>query len=235
MVLPRCSDFHSGIAVNSLGHSHPAWSAALSAQSTQLAHVSNLFFSKPQTVLAKQLIEMSGGAFDKVFFCNSGTEATEAALKFVRKYQLVQQQKREAAASAEVAASNAAERTKRADQTRRPHDKLDLLAFAGGFHGRSVGALSLTSKWQYRSPFAPLLSDVRFLPYNDVAALESAVGPWTAGLFVEPIQGEVAPQAEEGRGKRAQARSLGNLHPLFLIRCAVCVVCLLGRRSSRLA
>ena len=178
----RFLDFHSGIAVNSLGHSHPAWVAAVQSQAVVLTHTSNLFFSAPQTALAKQLIEMSEGSFDKVFFCNSGTEATEAAIKFTRKYQLVRAREK---AAAEIKQFESAEK-----QAARPHSKLDLIAFKGGFHGRSMGALSLTSKWPYRGPFAPLLDNVHFLPFNDSGAVAATVGPNTAGLFVEPIQGE---------------------------------------------
>ena len=175
----RYIDFHSGIAVNSLGHSHPEWARVIAEQSQVLAHVSNLFYTAPQTHLAKSLIELSSHRFDKVFFCNSGTEANEAALKFVRKYQLVQQCKRQGK-----------ELPKEGENTDRPHSKLKIITFAGGFHGRTMGALSLTAKWAYRAPFTPMLSDVVTLPYNDVAALEAAMDGNVAAVFVEPVQGE---------------------------------------------
>lgn len=208
-------DFHSGIAVNSLGHSHPAWRSAVAAQSDQLTHVSNLFYTKPQTQLAKQLIEMTNGAFDKVFFCNSGTEANEAALKFTRKYQLMQARK-QAALAPEDAKRELDAQAQRADQTQRAHSKLEIVAFQGGFHGRSMGSLSLTSKWQYRAPFTPLLGDVRFLPFNDVSALDGAIGAHTAGVFVEPIQGEggVYPARAEFM---ARVRDLTRQHDALLV------------------
>lgn len=173
-----CADFHSGIAVNSLGHSHAGWVSAVTEQAKKLTHVSNLFYSRPQTQLAKQLIELSGGRFDKVFFCNSGTEANEAALKFTRKYQLEKFR-----AKSGLAPSTAGENTDCA------HEKMKLIAFAGGFHGRSMGSLSLTSKWAYRGPFAPLLGDVQMVSFNEDASL-AAIDAHTAGVFIEPVQGE---------------------------------------------
>lgn len=178
VIPPLLSDFHSGIAVNSLGHSHPGWVSAVSSQAGSLTHVSNLFYSRPQTQLAKQLIELSGGRFDKVFFCNSGTEANEAALKFARKYQMEQYRKK-----------TGAKQSTNGVNAERVHEKMKLIAFQGGFHGRTIGALSLTSKWPYRAPFAPLLADVSMLPFNDEAAL-SAINAETAAVFVEPVQGE---------------------------------------------
>lgn len=212
----RYMDFHSGIAVNSLGHAHPAWVAAVQQQATQLCHVSNLFYTAPQATLAKQLIDMTGGAFQKVFFCNSGTEANEAALKFTRKYQLVQARKRAEAADAAAAKKAQDAQAARADQTEAAQEKTGMVAFQGGFHGRSMGSLSLTSKWAYRGPFAPLLSDVAFLPFNDVAALDQSITARTAGAFVEPVQGEggVHPAKPEFL---ARLRELTRQHDALLI------------------
>ena len=158
-------DFMSGIAVNALGHSHPAWVRAVQSQATRLCHVSNLFYSAPQVELAKALVEAS--SFDKVFFCNSGTEANEAALKFARKYAYVHTNSKNPAAK-----------------------KTEYLAFNGGFHGRTMGALSLTYKKAYKEPYYPLVDGVSFVDYNDTAAAVAAITDRTCAVFVEPVQGE---------------------------------------------
>jgi predicted acetylornithine/succinylornithine family transaminase len=154
----RYLDFGAGIAVTSLGHADPAVTAAVADQAGRLTHVSNLYHTAPQAELAQRLVESSFA--DRVYFCNSGAEANEAALKFARKYA----------------------RQRRAGQT-------EIVAFDGGFHGRTIGALSVTYKSQYREPFAPLMPGVRFAPYNDLEGL-SAIGPETCAVIVEPVQGE---------------------------------------------
>jgi len=137
-------DFTSGIAVTALGHSDPDWVTAVSQQATQLTHISNLFHSAPQAQLAQRLVENSFA--DKVFFCNSGAEANEAALKFARKV------------------------------GKTHHDgKINIIAFSGGFHGRTMGSLSATYKAQYREPFAPLVPGFTFLPFNDLSAAQAAI------------------------------------------------------------
>ncbi|MCB8928366.1 MAG: acetylornithine transaminase [Ardenticatenaceae bacterium] len=152
-------DFTSGIAVTALGHSDPDWVTAVSQQATQLTHISNLFHSAPQAQLAQRLVENSFA--DKVFFCNSGAEANEAALKFARKV------------------------------GKTHHDgKINIIAFSGGFHGRTMGSLSATYKAQYREPFAPLVPGFTFLPFNDLAAAQAAIDDDTCAVIVEPIQGE---------------------------------------------
>ena len=152
-------DFTSGIAVTALGHSDPDWVTAVSQQATQLTHISNLFHSAPQAQLAQRLVENSFA--DKVFFCNSGAEANEAALKFARKV------------------------------GKTHHDgKINIIAFSGGFHGRTMGSLSATYKAQYREPFAPLVPGFTFLPFNDLAAAQAAIDNDTCAVIVEPIQGE---------------------------------------------
>ena len=152
-------DFSSGIAVTSLGHSDPQLSQAIAEQAGRLTHVSNLFHTAPQAELAERLVTHSFA--DRVYFCNSGAEANEAALKFARKYGKVA----------------------RSGQTK-------IVAFSGGFHGRTMGALSMTYKAQYREPFAPLVPDVAFAEFNDVAALEHVVDDATCAVIVEPVQGE---------------------------------------------
>jgi acetylornithine/N-succinyldiaminopimelate aminotransferase len=147
-------DFGGGIAVVSLGHCHPAPLAAAHAQLDRLWHASNLYRTEPGEQLAALLSERFGGA--QAFFCNSGAEAVEAALKYARR------------------------------RTGRP----GVVALDGGFHGRTVGALSVTGQPAKREPFVPLLSSVRFVPPNDVAALEAAVDDEVGVILLEPILGE---------------------------------------------
>ena len=147
-------DFGAGIAVVALGHCHPAPLAAAQAQLERLWHASNLYATEPARELATRLSERFGGA--QAFFCNSGAEAIEAALKYARK------------------------------ATGRP----GVVALEGGFHGRTLGALSATGQSAKREPFAPLLPGIRFVPPNDVAALEEAVDDDVGLILLEPILGE---------------------------------------------
>jgi acetylornithine aminotransferase len=147
-------DFGGGIAVVSLGHCHPAPLAAAQEQLSRLWHVSNLYRTEPAEQLAVKLSDRFGGA--RAFFCNSGAEAVEAAIKYARK------------------------------ATGRP----GLVAVEGGFHGRTLGALSATGQPGKRTAFEPLLPGVRFVPPNDVAALRDAVSDDTGLILLEPILGE---------------------------------------------
>lgn len=153
-------DFSSGIAVTALGHSDPEWVAAVRDQAGKLVHVSNLYHTEPQTRLAQKLVANSFA--EKVYFCNSGTEANEAAIKFARKYAKINS----------------------------GPSKSKILAFSGGFHGRTVGSLSTTYKAQYREPFTPLMPGVAFSPYNDLEAASELIGSETCAVIVEPLQGE---------------------------------------------
>lgn len=153
-------DFAAGISVNALGHADAELVAAVSEQMTLLGHVCNLYHSAPHADLAEMLCESSFA--DKVYFCNSGTEAVEAAIKFARKH---------------------------ARETFGP-GKTDLVAFSGSFHGRTAGALALTAREKYQAPFRPLMPGVTFAPFNDSAAAEKLIGPGTCAVFVEPVQGE---------------------------------------------
>jgi acetylornithine/N-succinyldiaminopimelate aminotransferase len=160
-------DLFAGIAVNALGHAHPALTSAVSLQVAALAHTSNLYLHEPEIDLAEKLLALLGGsagpADARVFFANSGAEANEAAIKLVRRHW--QKQGRSEARPVFVATEN-------------------------GFHGRTMGALALTGKAAIREPFGPFGIDVRFVPYGDADALGDAVGPDCAAVFLEPCQGE---------------------------------------------
>ncbi|WP_322751657.1 MULTISPECIES: acetylornithine transaminase [unclassified Frankia] len=147
-------DLLAGVAVSVLGHCHPAVQAAVCDQVGRLGHVSNLYVNEPQIALAERLLELLG-VDGRVFFCNSGAEANETAIKISR-------------------------RTGRSE----------IVAAEGSFHGRTLGALSITGQPAKRAPFEPLLPGTRFVPYGDVAALEAAVDDRTAAVFLEPTLGE---------------------------------------------
>ncbi len=160
-------DLFAGIAVSSLGHAHPALTAAVTRQVRALAHTSNLFMHEPGIALAERTLVLlgtgAGPADARVFFANSGAEANEAAIKLVRRY-----------------------RGQRDQARQRPV----MVAAENGFHGRTMGALALTGKASIREPFGPFGIDVRFVPYGDADALRAAAGPDCAAMFVEPCQGE---------------------------------------------
>ena len=161
-------DFTAGIAVNCLGHADEGVSRVIAEQAKTLTHTSNLYHTEPGATLARKLTATSFA--DKVFYCNSGTEANEGALKFARKY----------AQTRAVAAGKTA--NKAATET---------VSFENGFHGRTFGALSLTWKEGYRTPFAPLVPGNSFAPYGDLEqARRLIVKGKTCAVFVEPVQGE---------------------------------------------
>ena len=153
-------DFLGGIAVTALGHSHQAVSDALKEQADRILHTSNLYYIEPQIVLAEQLVEKSFA--QRVFFCNSGTEANEAAIKLVRRY---------AAA-------------------RFGPEKRTILCMENSFHGRTMGALSATGQSKFQKGYEPLLPGFVFAPFNDLEALDRAWDPSIAAVLLEPIQGE---------------------------------------------
>jgi acetylornithine aminotransferase len=179
-------DLIAGLAVCAVGHAHPDIVAAVTEQMTTLGHVSNLFLTEPAVALAERLLALSGRD-GRVFFCNSGAEANEAALKLAR-------------------------RRGRALDPRRT----DVVAAHGSFHGRTLGALSLTGQPAKQEPFAPLLPGVRFVPYGDAAALDATVDERTAAIFLEPIQGEggVLPAPP---GYLAQARAIADRNGALLV------------------
>ncbi|MFF4129865.1 acetylornithine transaminase [Microbispora rosea] len=154
----RYLDLIGGIAVTSLGHSHPALVEAVSRQVATLAHTSNLYLHEPEVLLAEKLLALLGEPA-RVFLSNSGTEANEAAVKIAIKYG-------------------------------KTHGRGYMVATENGFHGRTLGALSLTGKPAIRDQFGPFPLDVRFVPYGDADALKSAVTEDCAAVFLEPTQGE---------------------------------------------
>ena len=156
-------DLLSGIGVNALGYAHPAIEAAISAQSRKLLHTSNLFFHEGQAELASRLTAMTG--LDRVFFCNSGAEAFEAALKLARAY-------------AKLRTSEGSPLSTK------------ILALEHGFHGRTMGAVSTTHKQKYREPYEPLLAGVEFVRFDDVADLRAKFSAEVCAVCIEPIQGE---------------------------------------------
>jgi acetylornithine/N-succinyldiaminopimelate aminotransferase len=156
-------DMLSGIGVCALGYNHPALQAAIDSQSRKLLHVSNLFFHEGQAELALRLTEMTG--LDRAFFCNSGTEAWETALKLARAYATLRR------------SEGASMGTK-------------ILALEHSFHGRTMGAVSTTHKAKYREPFAPLLPGVEFIRFDDIEDLEAKFSDEVCAVCLEPVQGE---------------------------------------------
>ena len=159
----RYLDFLSGIGVNALGHAHPAIQKVIRQQAAKLIHTSNLFYHPFQSELAKRLTKMSG--LDRAFFCNSGTEAWEGALKLARAYA-------------------------REHDSNGHKAKWRLLALENSFHGRTFGALSTTGQAKYRDPFMPLVPGVDFVAFNDVEDLKRQFDGSVCAVCVETIQGE---------------------------------------------
>ncbi len=153
-------DFAGGIAVTALGHSHPAMVAALKDQADKIWHLSNTFTNEPALRLAKKLCDATFA--DKVFFCNSGTEANEAAFKLARKYSY----------------DNVGP------------EKHEIISFEQSFHGRSLFTVSVGGQKKYREGFEPVPAGITHLPYNDIEALKAAISDRTCAVVVEPIQGE---------------------------------------------
>src|SRR3979411_2106794 len=153
----RYLDFIAGIGVNALGHAHPRIVEVIREQAGLLIHSSNLYYHEYQGKLARKLAEVSG--LQRSFFCNSGTEAMEGALKMIR-----------------------------AHGRKISPEKYEIISLENSFHGRTLGALSITGQPQYHTDFKALLPGVRFLPQNDLGALERAFTGRTAGIVIEWIQ-----------------------------------------------
>jgi len=182
----RYLDFIAGIAVCALGHCHPWISQAVAEQARTLVHASNLYYHEPAGTLARELVSRSGLA--RAFFCNSGTEANEAAIKLARK---------------RAFRKGEAERVK-------------ILACTGSFHGRTYGALAATANDHYKEGFGPMPDGFAFTPFNDLAALDKNLDNSVAAFIVEPVQGEsgVHPASVEFL---AMARHLCDKHGALLI------------------
>lgn len=156
----RFLDFASGIAVNLLGHSHPALVEAIQRQAGTLMHVSNLYGSPQGEALAKQLVDLTFA--DTVFFTNSGAEAVECAIKTARIYH----------------------------QSAGKDDRFEIITFNNAFHGRTLATISASSQEKMHKGFYPMLPGFRYVEFNDLEAAKAAIGPNTAAFLVEPIQGE---------------------------------------------
>ncbi|MBS7525592.1 aspartate aminotransferase family protein [Fusibacter paucivorans] len=175
-------DFVAGIAVNALGYGDEGYAEALKEQALKMCHVSNLYWNAQNIALSEKLTKWSG--LSKAFYCNSGAEANEAALKFARLY---------------------------GEDTR-----YEIITMANSFHGRTMGALTMTGQTKYQKHFSPLIEGVKYVPYNDSEALKEAVGDQTVAIMVEVIQGEggivtIAPAFVE------TIKSLCKTHDLLLI------------------
>jgi acetylornithine/N-succinyldiaminopimelate aminotransferase len=179
-------DFVAGIAVCSLGHSHPQVIAAVKEQLEKLTHVSNLYYTEPQTKLAKLLIDNSFA--DKVFFCNSGAEANEAAIKMARKY---------------------------AHENMGP-DKFELITMKDSFHGRTMATITATGQEKFQFGFTPLLAGFTYVHFNDLKALDAAISAKTCGVMLEPIQGEGGVNIPD-ENYLASVREICDRHGILLI------------------
>ena len=154
------TDFVAGIAVCNLGHAHPAVSEAVADQARRLVHVSNLYYTRPQIALAEWLVEHSFA--DRVFFCNSGAEANEAAIKLARKY----------------------------FKDRGSPERFRIITMDGSFHGRTMATLSATGQAKIHKGFEPLVDGFDTVPFNDLEAVRDAITGETCAVMLEPIQGE---------------------------------------------
>jgi len=178
-------DLVAGIAVNLLGHSHPDVVAAVAKQAGQLIHTSNLYFTQPQVGLARRLVELSFPS--RVFFCNSGAEANEAAIKLARKW-----------------------------GTRNRDGAFEIITTTGSFHGRTLAAVTAGGQHKYSDPFKPLPEGFVHVAYNDVEAIESATSARTVAVMLEPVMGEIGViPAAPGYLKRV--RQWCDQHNLLLI------------------
>jgi acetylornithine aminotransferase len=153
-------DFVGGIAVNILGHGHPDLVQAIQRQAAQLIHVSNLYYTEPQVRLAQMLVDHS--CADRVFFCNSGAEANEAAIKLARRY----------------------------GHEKHGADRFEIITMKNSFHGRTMATLTATGQEKVQKGFEPLVPGFVYAPFNDFAAIESLVTDKTTAIMLEPIQGE---------------------------------------------
>ncbi len=180
------ADFVSGIAVCNLGHAHPRVAKVLSAQAETLLHVSNLYYTIPQTELAAWLVEQSFA--DRVFFCNSGAEANEAAIKLARKY----------------------------FKDKGEDARYRIITMEKSFHGRTMATLSATGQEKIKKGFDPVLNGFDFVPFNDADALRDKIGPSVCAVMLEPIQGEGGVRCPD-TGYLKQVRDICDAAGILLI------------------
>jgi acetylornithine/N-succinyldiaminopimelate aminotransferase len=180
-------DFVAGVAVNILGHCHPRVVVAIQKQAQRLIHVSNYFYIEPQIKLAKLLVEHSFA--DKVFFCNSGAEAIEAAIKLARKY-----------AKEHVHS-----------------DRFEIIAALNSFHGRTLAAVTATGQAKFQKGFEPLVPGFRHVPFNDILALREAVNEKTCAVLLEPVQGEGGVMLAEDSYLKEVRALCGELNILLIL------------------
>ncbi|MHB8184148.1 MAG: acetylornithine/succinylornithine family transaminase [Candidatus Desulforudaceae bacterium] len=198
----RYLDFVSGLAVDSLGHCHPRVVAAIQNQAAQFMHCSNLYHIEPQARLAKLLVENS--ALDRVFFCNSGAEAIEATIKLARKY---------------------------AKKKHGP-ERYEIISAYNSFHGRTLAAITATGQAKFQQGLEPLPEGFKYAIFNDLESLKSVIGPHTAAVLLEPIQGEGGVNVADGKYLEG-VRRLCDEHGLLLILDEV--QCGLGRTGRLFA
>ncbi|HLB02675.1 MAG TPA: acetylornithine transaminase [Nitrospiria bacterium] len=179
-------DFVAGIGVNNLGHCNHRVTVAIQKQVQRLMHVSNLYYNEPQVSLARLLVKHSFA--DQVFFCNSGAEANEAAIKLARK----------------------------AGKARGGSDRYEIITMENSFHGRTLATLTATGQEKLKAGFEPLVPGFKSVPYNDITAVEKAIDHKTAAILVEPIQGESGVQVPRD-DYLLGLRKLCDEHGLFLI------------------
>ncbi|MEA4848524.1 MAG: aspartate aminotransferase family protein [Clostridiaceae bacterium] len=195
-------DFVSGVAVNCLGHCHPAIINAIQEQSHRLMHVSNLYWNEEQMELADKLCQLSG--LEGAFFCNSGTEAVEAAVKFARKY----------------------------GKLKGGNSKHGIIYMNNSFHGRTLGALSITGQVKYQKDYTPLIPGVKSIELNDIDMLKAEMDPNICAIVVEPIQGEGG-VVEAEKSFLGEAKKLCEKYDALLIFDEV--QCGIGRLGSLFA
>jgi len=179
-------DFVGGIAVNVLGHGHPDLVQAIQQQAARLIHVSNLYYTEPQVTLAKILVEHSFA--DRAFFCNSGAEANEAAIKLARRY-----------AHMKYGA-----------------DRFEVITMKNSFHGRTLATITATGQDKVQKGFEPLMPGFSYAPFNDMAAIEAMADERTAGIMLEPVQGEGGVHIAD-REYLARLRKFCTAHDILLI------------------
>ncbi|KAJ1965377.1 acetylornithine aminotransferase [Dipsacomyces acuminosporus] len=219
-------DFTAGIAVTALGHSHPDVAAAVADQATKLVHCSNLYHNEWAPKLAEKIVtatisaypQGTRGIYDKgkggprLFFTNSGTEANEGALKFARKY------------GKHIATSGTLGKSASDALRGDPNLKCGLVSFTGAFHGRSMGALSVTANPKYQKPFTPLIPAVQTGKFNSTAELAAFVDERTCAVIVEPIQGEGGVHTANVEFLRALRRRCDQVGALLIydeIQCGI--------------